>query len=148
MGRAAVELEVGGVVGLAVRSEFADLLAVLHQVGLNKMLHKKSSSKKRSRVSKKSGMQSVRTTRGFSCRVRYMRPKWKGSGQRLLVMSFNLWQRSSVLIREVQMRVGSRGPGMSQRRCTRRWKGRIRAWSKAATKSVGRIPSCSSLATL
>src|SRR3954463_3920958 len=92
-------------------------------------------------------MQSERTTRGFSCRVRYMRPNRKGSGQWLLVMSFSLRQRSSVLIREVQMRVGSRGPEMSHRRCTRRWRGRIRAWSQAATKSVGRSPSCSSLAT-
>src|SRR3954464_3929900 len=62
MWSAAIELEVGGVVGLAVRSKFADLLAVLHHIGLNKVLRKRSSSK-RGRVSKKSGTQSERTTR-------------------------------------------------------------------------------------
>jgi len=32
-GRAAIELEVGGVADLAVRSKSADLLAVFHQIG-------------------------------------------------------------------------------------------------------------------
>src|ERR1043165_702550 len=73
-GGLAVILQVQGVILLAVGGECAGLLAILHAIGLDEVLHERKAQSReqneKRRQSKKKIKVSELTTRGLCCRVR------------------------------------------------------------------------------